>query len=72
MRVLTEAAATDPDLAEAARRLEDQRHAGMGRFARDLADRGFLRTDLTIDEAQDMPWTLNSYAVHDMLVDDRG
>jgi AcrR family transcriptional regulator len=72
MRVLTEAAATDPDLAEAARRLEDQRHAGMGRFAQDLADRGFLRTDLTIDEARDVLWTLNSHAVHDMLVVDRG
>jgi AcrR family transcriptional regulator len=68
MRVLAEAAAVDPDLAEVARQLEEQRHAGMGRFAQMLADRGVLRPDLTVDEARDLLWTLNSHALHDMLV----
>jgi AcrR family transcriptional regulator len=68
MRVLAEAAAADPELAQVARQLEDERHAGMGRFARELADRGVLRSDLTIDEARDVLWTLNSHTLHDMLV----
>jgi AcrR family transcriptional regulator len=68
MRVLAEAAAADPELAQVARQLEDERHAGMGRFARELADRGVLRPDLTIDEARDVLWTLNSHTLHDMLV----
>jgi AcrR family transcriptional regulator len=72
MRVLAEAAAADPDLAAVAGRLEAQRHEGMGRFARNLAERGFLRADLTVDEARDLLWTLNSHAIHDMLVIDRG
>jgi AcrR family transcriptional regulator len=71
-RVLTEAAAADPELANVSRQLEDQRLAGMGRFAQLLADRGALRPDLSVQEARDVLWTLNSHAVHDLLVIQRG
>jgi hypothetical protein len=33
-----------------------------------LADRGVLRPDLSVEEARDLLWTLNSLAVHDLLV----
>src|SRR6266540_2551642 len=71
-RVLAEAAAADPELAEVSRQMDEQRLAGMGRFAQLLADRGALRPGLSVDEARDVLWTLNSHAVHDLLVVRRG
>jgi AcrR family transcriptional regulator len=70
--VLAEAAAADPELAEVSRQMDEQRLAGMGRFAQLLADRGALRPGLSVDEARDVLWTLNSHAVHDLLVVRRG
>ena len=72
LRVLVGAAAADPDLAQVWTQLEDERLAGMGRFAQLLADRGVLRADLSVQEARDLLWTLNSLAVHDLLVLRRG
>jgi hypothetical protein len=40
----------------------------MARFAEMLADRGSLRPGLSAEEARDLLWTLNSLAVHDLLV----
>jgi AcrR family transcriptional regulator len=71
-RVLAEAAAANPELAEVSRQMDEQRLAGMGRFAQLLADRGALRPGLSVDEARDVLWTLNSHAVHDLLVVRRG
>jgi AcrR family transcriptional regulator len=71
-RVLAEAAAAEPELAEVSRQLEAQRLDGMGRFAQLLADRGALRPDLSVQEARDVLWTLNAHAVHDLLVTQRG
>jgi AcrR family transcriptional regulator len=72
LRVLAGAAAVDPDLAVVARQLEEQRLAGMGRFAQLLADRAVLRPGLSVDEARDLLWTLASHSVHDLLVVERG
>jgi len=72
LRVLGEAAAAEPELAEVSRQLEAQRLAGMGRFAQLLADRGALRPDLPVQDARDVLWTLNAHAVHDLLVTQRG
>jgi AcrR family transcriptional regulator len=72
LRVLAEATPTSPILGELAQELERQRLDGMGRFAGLLADRGVLRPDLTVDEARDVLWTLNSQAVYDQLVVERG
>jgi AcrR family transcriptional regulator len=71
-RVLAEAAAANPELAEVSRQMDEQRLAGMGRFAQLLADRGALRPGLSVHEARDVLWTLNSHAVHDLLVVRRG
>jgi AcrR family transcriptional regulator len=72
LRVLVGAAAANPELATAWEQLEDERLAGMGRFAQLLADRGVLQAGLSVQEARDLLWTLNSLAVHDLLVLQRG
>jgi AcrR family transcriptional regulator len=72
LRVLVGAAAADPELAELWAQLEGERLDGLGRFARLLADRGVLRPGLAAEEARDLLWTLDSLAVHDLLVLQRG
>jgi hypothetical protein len=72
LRVLVGAAAADAELAQLWTQLEDERLAGMGRFAQLLADRGVLRPGMSAQEARDLLWTLNSMAVHDLLVLQRG
>jgi hypothetical protein len=44
----------------------------MARFAQHLAGTGALRAGITVDEARDLLWTINSHAVHHMLVVERG
>ncbi len=70
--MLVEGASTDPELAQVWNELEAERLAGMLRFAQLLAERGVLRSELTLEEARDTLWTLNSLAVHDLLVVQRG
>jgi AcrR family transcriptional regulator len=72
LRVLIGAAAADAELAQVWTQLEDERLAGMGRFAQLLGDRGVLRPGLSVNDARDLLWTLNSMAVYDMLVVQRG
>ncbi len=72
LRVLVGAASADPELAEVWHDLEAERLAGMMRFAQLLADHGVLRPDLPLEDARDTLWTLNSLAVHDLLVVQRG
>lgn len=72
VKVLKAAADTDEALAEAWDRLEEQRLEGMARFARLLSDRAVLRPGLSVDEARDVLWTLNSHDVYDKLVEQRG
>jgi AcrR family transcriptional regulator len=72
LRVLTGAASADPDLAQVWAELEAERLAGMLRFAQLLAERGVLKAGLTVEDARDTLWTLNSLAVHDLLVVQRG
>jgi AcrR family transcriptional regulator len=71
-RVLMEAAATDPELAAVWTQLEAQRLDGMRRIAQLLSDRGALRPGLSVEEAGDVLWTMNSLAVYDLLVRQRG
>jgi TetR/AcrR family transcriptional regulator, regulator of autoinduction and epiphytic fitness len=71
-RVLREAASADPDLATVWRQLEAQRLAGMMRLAQRLHDLGALRPGLSVQEAGDILWTVNSHAVYDLLVVQRG
>ncbi len=71
-RVLREAASADPDLADVWRQLEAQRLTGMRRLAQRLRDLGALRPGLSVEKARDILWTVNSHAVYDLLVVQRG
>jgi AcrR family transcriptional regulator len=70
--VLAGAATGDGDLARVLQEMEQFRLAGMQRFAQLLADRGVLRPGLPVDHARDLLWTLNSHAIYDQLVTQRG
>jgi len=72
LRVLQEGAASDPELAELWRQLEARRLEGMSNLPRQLAQRHALRPGLSVEEARDVLMTLNSQAVYDMLVLERG
>jgi AcrR family transcriptional regulator len=71
-QMLAEAAAIAPDLGPIRGEVEMQRLDGMGRFAQHLMDTGSLRPGMTVDEARDILWTINSHDVHRMLVTERG
>jgi len=72
LRALHGALATDPELKALWDDMESWRLDGQGRFVGLLAERGWLRPDLSFDEARDIVWTLCSLAVHDLLVVERG
>lgn len=44
----------------------------MARFAQQLAETSALRKEVTVEEARDVLWTINSHALHRMLVIERG
>jgi len=44
----------------------------MRRLAQRLHDLGALRPGLSVEKARDILWTVNSYAVYDLLVVQRG
>ncbi len=71
-RTLREAAAVEPELAPVVERLESLRHQGMARFAQHLQDVGALRSDLSLEDAQDLLWAINSLTMYDLLVVERG
>ena len=68
LRVLRDAAPSDPELETLWRSIEDSRRFGQSGFVRMLAGRGVLRAGLSVDEARDGLWTLTSLTVFDMLV----
>lgn len=72
LRALRTAAATEPSLTEVLDRLENQRLQGLGRFAQHLRDGGALRADVSVEEARDLIWTINSQVLFDLLVRERG
>jgi AcrR family transcriptional regulator len=66
------AAATDPGAADVWAELQAERLTGMTAFARHLHDGGYLRTDVSANEARDVMWTYNSVELWDLLVNQRG
>jgi AcrR family transcriptional regulator len=68
LRVLEAAAASEPDLRRLQQEQDAQRHAGLTRFARLLADRGALRAGLTPERAADIIVTLGTLATYNSLV----
>lgn len=70
-RILTSAAASDPDAAALLDELTRQRQEGQGRFARSLAGAGVLRPELRERDAGDIIHALVSPEVYGLLVVDR-
>lgn len=71
-RPLRKAATADPDLRPVLDRLESQPLLGMARFAQHLEENGALRSDITVEEARDVLWAINSLSVYELLVVERG
>ena len=71
-RVLQEAASTDAGLAELWNGIAERRARNMKLLAKDLAETGELRRDLSVDTAADVLWTMNSPEYYLLLVEGRG
>ena len=71
LRTLRAATALDDVLAAVWKQLEDKRLAGMERFAQLLADRGALRSGLSVEQARDVLWAMNSAELYEKLVLER-
>ena len=71
-RALREAAHADSRLEAVHQRLEDQPYIGLLRFAQHLQEFGALKSGLTVEEARDLLWSINSLAMYELLVVDRG
>jgi AcrR family transcriptional regulator len=69
LRVLLGARDTDNALAEFARTTEQERHVGSSFFVRHWEATGWLRGDITIDQAIDTVWALNSPQPRWLLLD---
>jgi AcrR family transcriptional regulator len=71
-RALLALAATDPDAAAAAARLNQGRPEGMLMLARRLHEQGALRADVSIREAADILWVITGFESFYQLRVDRG
>jgi AcrR family transcriptional regulator len=72
MLLIRAAAETDPEAATLWQHLNEERLRGMERDARQLADEGHLRNDVSPEEARDIFWTCSSPELFELLVLRRG
>lgn len=70
--VVRQAAAVDPEIAALERELDAQKLTSMRMAARDLEQRGWLRVDLTAEQAAAILWTLSHPATYRLLVGEEG
>lgn len=69
LRVLLGARDTDQALAEFARTIDEERHVGSSFYVRQWERNGWLRDDITVDQAIDTVWALNSPQPRWLLLD---
>jgi AcrR family transcriptional regulator len=69
LRVLLGARDTDRALAEFAKTIDEERHAGSSFYVRQWDSNGWLRDDITLDQAIDTVWALNSPQPRWLLLD---
>jgi AcrR family transcriptional regulator len=69
LRVLLGARDTDRGLAEFARTIDQERHVGSSFYVRQWERNGWLRDDITVDQAIDTVWALNSPQPRWLLLD---
>ncbi len=73
IRLLIRAAAgSDPEMSSLLEESDTERLERMQHHARFLAERGFLRDDITLDKATDVLWTCSSVEIYELLVLKRG
>jgi AcrR family transcriptional regulator len=70
--LIRSAAATDPDMSALLKDSSDERLKRMRHHARFLADRGYLRDDISVAKATDILWTCSSVELYELLVLQRG
>ena len=66
--LIRDAAATDPEMAALLHDSDRQRRERMRDNARTLADRGYLKSDVTLEDATDVMWTYSSPELYELLV----
>jgi AcrR family transcriptional regulator len=71
VRLLREGAAADRRLAAAYEKHKRDRLEGMQSFAELLRSRRALRRGLTVEQARDILWTMNSAELYELLVEQR-
>ena len=73
MRVLSsDTSSTDPEAQQVWREISERRATNMRRLVEDIRDAGGLRPGLSVDEAADVVWALNSSELYLMLTVERG
>jgi AcrR family transcriptional regulator len=70
--LIRSAALVDPEMAALLKENDDQRLERMRHHARFVADRGYLRDGVTVNEATDVLWTCSSVELYELLVLQRG
>ncbi len=71
-RVIREAVPSEPEVAAVWKEISDRRAANMRTFITDVNTTHALREDLTVEQAADIVWTLNSSDVYLLLTEERG
>jgi AcrR family transcriptional regulator len=71
-RALFTLAAIDPDAVAAVRAIEDGRRPGQADLARRLAEQGYLRPGVSVEEATDILTVITSFQAFDELFDGGG
>jgi AcrR family transcriptional regulator len=69
---LRDASSTEPEAEQVWHEISQRRAANMRRLIEELGGAGVLRAGVSVDEAADVVWTLNSSEVYLMLTADRG
>ena len=72
LMLVREAAAADPEMAQLQHDIDRQRLARMTHNARNLANAGHLRRDITVKHAAEIMWTYSSPELYQLLVVSRG
>jgi len=69
---LEAAAQSDLEIADHVKAIDDARHGGFRALMRAIADKGWLRADLTVERATDIMFVVHSDASYRVLVRDCG
>jgi AcrR family transcriptional regulator len=69
---LRDASSTEPEAYQVWQEISDRRAVNMRKLARDLRDAGGLRLGLSVDEAADVVWAMNSSELYVLLTVERG